>query len=60
MAKKLDQERYSAKLELMEGDDLIDLEYYLASELEEHLGAERAKFFRQIELIQKEFTRRGY
>ena len=54
-----DETKYSAKLALMDGNDLIDLEYYLVAELEVFTGDERVKIFRQVELIQEELLKRA-
>ncbi len=55
--RNFDYAKYASKLETMEGDDLVELEYYLVADMEEGNVVHLTNL---VSLIQDEYMKRGY
>jgi hypothetical protein len=55
--RNFDYAKYASKLESMDGDDLVELEYYLVADMEE---GDVVHLTNLVSLIQDEYMKRGY
>lgn len=58
--KNFDYAKYAKKLESMDGDSMIDLEYYLVADMEDANEETKRHLTNLVSLIQNEYNSRGY
>lgn len=60
MFERYDYAKYAKKLESMDGDDMMNLEYYLVADMEDANEETKRHLTNLVSLIQNEYNSRGY